>query len=604
MQIDVNSNTLLENRYLIKDINRKSVETPNEMILRVAKFIASAEDFPESYVKLFFDIMNTLKFLPSTPILANAGVPRMNCLSSCFVLGIDDTLESIFETLKNSALVFKQGGGVGINFSKLRPEGAILGSTKGESSGVISFMRLFDTMVDIVKQGGIRRGAMMSVLNVYHPEIEAFIESKIENSKNHKVFSNMNISVLIDNNFIKACNNDDYIELVNPNGKQVVKKVRALDIFEKIVKCSWKCGDPGVIFKERLNKDNHIINDSVECVNPCGEQPLLVNESCNLGSLNLEAFVKKTNFNINPLKFNSENVYESLFEYFDFEELERVTRIAVRFLDDVIDVGEYVIHDVDIKSRDNRKIGLGVMGFANLLYRLFIPYNDERALILARSIMKLIYNTALEESIIVGREKSPFPNIDNSDIEIPRRNSNLITIAPTGSISQIAGTSSGIEPNFHLAYSRNGFEYINKPILDYLKNKYPIPLDYLCVINKIIRGDMSLLNEEEKRVFITAHDLKYEEHIAMQEAFQENIDNAISKTINLKSDATIDDVRNVFLLSFKSNIKGITVFRDKCLDEQVVNKLDEKCDLCEGEMIFDGKCYRCSKCGYSNKCSV
>jgi ribonucleoside-diphosphate reductase alpha chain len=601
VELSENSIELLKKRYLLKDENENILETPEQLFRKISKIVASVEIDKEKYEENFYNIMNELLFLPSTPILANIG-NKNACLSACFVLGIEDNMESIFNTLKNTAIIFKNGGGVGINFSKLRPENDIISTTRGRSSGVLSFMSLFDKVIDVVKQGGIRRGAMMGVLSVYHPDIEKFIKSKINNVSGEKIFTNMNISVLIDDNFIRKYFNDEKIKLVNPRTNECVKEVKAIKIFNDIVESSWLCGDPGILFYDRLNYSNYVEDEKIMCVNPCGEQPLFVNESCNLGSLNLEKFVKVNNYKI--LEINKENCMNVLENFINFDKLEYTIRNAIRFLDDVIDINNYVFKEIEKKTKSYRKIGLGVMGFANMLYRLFIPYSDPMACVVAEEIMNFIYTISKDESIKIALEKGTFPEHDNTLCRDYIRNANILTIAPTGSISQIADTSSGIEPNFYLFYSRNGLRYINKPLIEYLKYKYNDNKVVYSIVNKMINNDYSMLDEYERKVFVTSLQINPSIHIKIQESFQKYIDNAISKTINLPQNATRDDIISIFHMAFESNIKGITIFRDKSLPSQVVETLSNKCEICGGNMFFDGKCYKCISCGYSNLCQI
>jgi ribonucleoside-diphosphate reductase alpha chain len=611
-ELTENAIKLLEQRYLKKDDNFKVVETPDEMFHRVAKFIANVEkpENKERYEKHFYKMLSNLEFMPNTPTLSNANSNKLNCLSACFVLDIEDTIEDIFNTLKNTALIFKQGGGVGINFSKLRPEGDILSSTKGTSTGAISFMKLFDDMVNVVKQGGIRRGAMMSVLSVYHPEIEEFIKMKRHNgTAKDKVFTNMNISVLVDNNFIYAVKQDKDIELVNPHTKKIVKKVNARSIFNEIIKSAWMSGDPGLLFFERLNDGNNIYVDTINCVNPCGEQPLVANESCNLGSINLESFIIKNNYEFEEFSFNRDNFVEVFKNYIDFERLIKVIKYSVRFLDNVIDAGEFILPEIKAQTLRNRKIGLGLMGFANMLYRLGIPYDDTNGRVFAECLMDFVKKYAFNTSEELGNEKGVFPNYDLSVFKliIKRRNANILTLPPTGSISQIVGTSSGIEPNYELAYRRNGFEYINKPFYDYLMYLYNDKEVVNDFLNQYIYNSkiaMNKLSSKSIKVFKIANEIEPIYHIRMQETFQKYVDSAISKTINLPNSATEMDIKEIYNYALDSTIKGITVFRDGCLQDQVIVKINNTCSECGGNMKFDGKCYRCDKCGHSDFCSL
>ena len=699
MKLTENSMRVLERRYLRKDEYGRTIESPEEMLWRVAGWVALAEspDRREYWTNEFYKVMDDLDFLPNSPTLMNAGKER-GLLSACFVIPIEDSIDGIFNALRWAALVSKEGGGTGFSFSRLRPKGDLVKSTCGVASGPLSFMELFNHTTEVVMQGGMRRGANMGVLNVDHPDIIDFIKAKTDNDK----FTNFNISVGITNDFMKAVEADQDWNLVNPRNGQIVKTVKAKELFDLIVDCAWRTGDPGLLFLDTINDNNPVPNcGRIESSNPCvtgdtivitsngdkrideittndfvltynveenvlryekvvwcgltrknadvieielengitlkltpdhkvytqnrgyveasrlsendellinmlvnnittstirkiknvsnedvyditvkrnhnffannvlvhncGEQPLIPFESCNLGSINLLNFYKDNGIDWNRLK--------------------DIIRIAVRFLDDVIDVNYYPISQIEETTKKTRKIGLGIMGWADLLYKLGIPYNSQKALSLAEKVMRFITETGREESCALAEERGVFPAWEGSIWEkrgIKVRNATITTIAPTGTISLVAGVSSGIEPNFALAYRRKAFAkesqgeetlvYVNPILIDRLKN---LNLYTENMINQIIeKGSLQHIDgipESIKEIFVTAHDIAPEWHIKMQAAFQRYTDNAVSKTINLPSNATKEAVANAFMLAYGLNCKGITVFRDGCKGEQVLN---------------------------------
>ena len=562
-----NAVTVLERRYLKRDEYGNLLEQPRDMFLRVARNIASAE---KNYNKTdkeireiekqFFDIMTDLDFLPNSPTLMNAG-RELQQLAACFVLPVGDSMSAIFEALKETALIQKSGGGVGYSFSNIRPKNDVVLSTKGVSSGPISFMTVFNAATDTIKQGGTRRGANMGILRVDHPDILEFITAKEDNEK----LTNFNISVGVTEAFMKAVENDDEYEVINPRTKEVVSRYKAREVFGKIIYQAWKNGDPGIIFLERLNKDNptpHI--GIIESTNPCGEQPLLPYEACNLGSINLANMIKEDDGIVSV----------------DYEKLKSLVKTSVRFLDDVIDVSRYPLEKISAMVKANRKIGLGVMGFADMLIRLGIPYNSEEALEVSKNIMSFINDVSREASRELAAERGPFPNFKGSIYDSPEgyeiRNATTTTIAPTGTLSIIAGCSSGVEPLFAVSFVKNVmdndklvevnpyFEKIAKEEGFYTKE----------LMEKIARHgslkDMEEIPSQYRRIFVTAHDIPPVWHVRMQASFQRFTDNAVSKTVNFPNDATVEDVEEVYMLAYRLGCKGITIYRDKSRESQVL----------------------------------
>ncbi len=560
MKLTENSMRVLERRYLRKDEYGRTIESPEEMLWRVAGWVALAEspDRREYWTNEFYKVMDDLDFLPNSPTLMNAG-KEDGQLSACFVLPIEDSMDGIFTTLKNTALIHKSGGGTGFNFSHLRPHGDAVKSTNGVASGPVSFMELFDHTTEIVMQGGMRRGANMGILNCNHPDIVRFVKAKVEENR----LTNFNISVGITDSFMKAVKENKDWELINPRNGEIVNTVKARDLFNLFVEYAWRTGDPGLLFLDTIQKHNPIKGSVIEASNPCGETPLLPYESCNLGSINLL------------------NFYDSKTNDIDYYRLKDVVKTAVRFLDNIIDVNCYPIPEIERATKATRKIGLGVMGWADLLYKLKIPYNSERALELANKVMCYIREKAHLYSYELAKEKGTFPLFNPDDFPFEVRNATITTIAPTGTISLIAGVSGGIEPNFALAYQRKAFTkeakgeetliYINPILLRELKDRGLYSED---LVSKIMeKGSLKDLDvpDDIKQVFVTAHDISPDWHVKMQAAFQKYVDNAVSKTINMPHNATIDDVYNAFMLAYDLGCKGITIFRDGCKSGQVLN---------------------------------
>lgn len=552
MELTENALKVLRARYLLKDEEGDVIETPEEMFERVSKTVASAESLYKGntveWEEKFYTLMTDLKFLPNSPTLMNAG-KDMGQLAACFVLPVDDSMNSIFDTLKNAALILQSGGGTGFSFSRLRPKADIVRSTGGIASGPVSFMRIYNTATEVIKQGGARRGANMGILRIDHPDILEFI--KIKRSEGE--LTNFNISVAVTDIFMDALKNNEEYELINPRSKAVVGKLKARVIFDEMVESAWETGDPGTIFIDRINRANptpHI--GTMESTNPCGEQPLLPYEACILGSMNLSKYVKNGK------------------KHIDWDSLSIDIRTAVRFLDNSIDVNKYPIQKIEEMHKGNRKIGLGVMGWADMLILLNIPYNHKEAFSLARDLMRFARATAREASVELAEVRGVFPNFKGSiydHIGMPRvRNATTTTIAPTGTLSIIADCSSGIEPLFALAYKRLILDAelyeINRYFFEIAKDRgfYSEELEKKVIEKGHLRG-IKDVPKEIKKLFKTAHEIHPEDHIEMQACFQEYTDNAVSKTINMPYRSKKEDVARAFLLAYEKGCKGITIFR-------------------------------------------
>jgi ribonucleoside-diphosphate reductase alpha chain len=558
-KLTVNALEVLRQRYLLKDLNERIIETPAQMFKRIAKAIAKPEEKyggdPKKSEEAFYSIMTRLEFIPNSPTLFNAGTP-LGQLSACFVLPVEDSLDGIFTSVKNMALIEQTGGGVGFNFSRLRPKGDIVKSTKGVASGPVSFMRVFDTSTEIIKAGGKRRGAMMAILRVDHPDVLEFITSKQQPG----FLSNFNISVAVTDDFMKALEENGEYWLVNPRNNEKTGKLIAKDVWNLMAKSAWQSGDPGIVFIDEINRHNPTPQfGKIESTNPCGELPLLPYESCNLGSINLSRIVEERKI--------------------DWERLRQTVRNGVHFLDNVVDENKYPMKEIDEITRANRKIGLGVMGFADMLIKLGIPYDSEEALSIGEKTMKFIEEEALKKSMELGEERGSFPNFDGSiwkDKYPAMRNATVTTVAPTGTISIIAGCSSGIEPIFAISFIRNVLSgtrlFETNPLFETMSKDRGFYSAKL--LEEIARtGSVQKIEgvpDDIKRLFVTALNIKPEWHIKMQAAFQKHTDNAVSKTVNLPTEATADDVRNIYELAWKLKCKGVTVFRYGSKPEQVL----------------------------------
>jgi ribonucleoside-diphosphate reductase alpha chain len=562
---------VLRERYLRRKGNGQIVETPEEMCWRVATAIATAEESwgktPEeiqAIAEQFYELIVTRKFLPNSPTLMNAGVKGNLQYSACFVLPVQDSMPGIFEAVKQAAIIHQSGGGTGFSFSRLRPKGSLVKSSGGKASGPVSFMRVFDAATDAVKQGGRRRGANMGILRIDHPDILEFITCKVDGG-----ITNFNISVAATDKFMQAVERDEEYELVAPHTGEVTGRLQARQVFDKIVQSAWASGDPGMVFIDRVN--NSPANPTpelgqIEATNPCGEQPLFPNEACNLGSINLALFARPE---------VSGNGHRSDVAW---DDLERTVRLAVRFLDDVIEVNPYPLPEIDKAVRSNRRIGLGIMGWADMLFALGIPYDSPKSLVLAEEIMGFIRQIGHDEDAKLAKERGPFPNWERSIYyhDRPRRNATVTTIAPTGSISIIAGCSSGIEPAFALAFrhvaGERQLQFVN-PVFERVARQQGFynPELMAQVTRRGHVGGLADVPEEIRQVFVTAHEVAPEWHVRMQAAFQKHTDNGVSKTINMPNSATVQDVANAYKLAYREGCLGITVFRDGCKSEQVLH---------------------------------
>ncbi|MFW6102049.1 MAG: vitamin B12-dependent ribonucleotide reductase [Chloroflexota bacterium] len=562
LKLSVNAARVLEQRYLLKDESGQILETPSQLFRRVAHAIAGVEkDFDqaadvESLEEEFYGLMSNLEFLPNSPTLMNAGT-ALGQLSACFVLPVEDSIIDIFEALRNMAVIHQSGGGTGFSFSHLRPKGDVVRSTKGIASGPVSFMRIFDTATEVIKQGGRRRGANMGILRADHPDIMEFVTSKDVKAS----LQNFNISVGVADEFMQAVSNGGTQPLTNPRTGKESGSIQADKLFGEIINQAWRTGDPGMIFLDRINRDNPTPQlGLIEATNPCGELPLLPYESCNLGSINLSRMVTG--------------------DQIDWTKLGRVVNLTVHFLDNVIEANKFPVAEIEKTTRGNRKIGLGVMGFADALIRLGIPYDSEEALEMAERIIGFISEEAHKASERLASERGAFPNFSGSVHDQPGkpklRNATVLSIAPTGTISILAGCSSGIEPIFALSFVRNVMEGTQlleiNPLFEQVARErgfFSWKLMEKVAKQGTVKG-IDEIPEEIRRLFVTDWDIEPRWHVRMQAAFQKYVDNSVSKTVNLPAEATIKDVRQTYLLAHKLGCKGITIYRYGSKEKQVL----------------------------------
>ena len=596
---------VLKRRYLIKDNEERVIETAGELFARVAKFIAEADrNYGADDAKVdktaqkFFDVIANLEFMPNSPTLMNAG-KELGQLSACFVLPVGDSMEEIFETNKNAAMIHKSGGGTGFSFSRLRPKGSIVASTHGVASGPVSFMKVYNASTEAVKQGGTRRGANMGILRVDHPDILEFISCKDDINE----VTNFNISVAITASFMQAVGEKKKYPLINPRtGKTHIKdgkevELEANEVFDQIVEHAWRTGEPGIVYIDRMNKRNPTFPyETIEATNPCGEQPLPPYDSCNLGSVNLGKFV----YEKLPSDYSKSEPEKGI----DWDKFGSAVRTGVHFLDNVIDQNRYPLKEIEIQTRLNRRIGLGVMGWADMLIKLGLPYNSKPAFELAEKVMSFVESEAAKQSSELAKTRGRFANWENSIYKtdnVAMRNATVTTIAPTGTISIIAGCSSGIEPYYSIAFQRN--------ILDgtVLKEVNPLFERVACdeefysekLINEVSSkrslADIEEVPDNVKALFLTAADISPGDHIRMQAVFQEHCDSSVSKTINFAESATKEDVRQAFLLAYELDCKGVTIYRDFSRPGQVlsttkIDKVDinKKRDVKERPQVLEG----------------
>ncbi len=586
LKLSLNAVRVLERRYLLKNNQGRVVETPSGMFHRVARAVASADKLYNERANVekseedFYRLMASLEFLPNSPTLMNAGTD-IGQLSACFVLPVGDSIDEIFEALKFMAIIHKSGGGTGFSFSSLRPKGDLVKSTMGVASGPVSFMQIFNAATDVIKQGGRRRGANMGIMRVDHPDIIEFITSK----EKEGALANFNISVAVTDEFMEAVKKDEEYNLINPRTGKPEKKLRAKDVFDLIVTTAWRTGDPGIVFLDEINRHNPTPDvGKIESTNPCGEVPLLPYESCNLGSINLSRMVVDGEV--------------------DWDRLKETVRTAVHFLDNVIDVNNYPLPQIEKSTKANRKIGLGVMGFAEMLLELNIPYDSEEAVALAEKVMKFISDEARKMSVEIAEKRGSFPNFKGSIWRKKgykaMRNATSTSIAPTGSISIIGGTTSGIEPLFAVSFVRNvmGTQLFEvNPLFEKAARErgfYSTELMQRVAKNGSPRG-IKEIPVDIQRVFVTALDIAPEWHVKMQAAFQKHTDNAVAKTVNLPHEASLEDVRKIFLLAHDLKCKGVTVYRYGSKSEQVlytspVSGIKNGKQFVEADSEYAGEC--------------
>ena len=567
-----NAETVLSKRYYRKGPDGKPLEDARALFWRVSSSIAQEEAKydastwkEEDLARAFYDLLSQGVFLPNSPTLMNAGC-ELGQLSACFVLPVGDSIEEIFDAVKYAAMIHKSGGGTGFSFSRLRPKDSRVGSTGGVASGPVSFLRIFNTATEQIKQGGTRRGANMGILRVDHPDILDFIRAKEKEGE----FNNFNLSVGLTEAFMEAVDADSEYPLLDPHSREECGRLKAREVFDLLVHKAWASGDPGIVFLDRINRDNPTpAQGEIESTNPCGEQPLLPYEACNLGSINLARFVQ-------PARRADDAAREGV----DWQALRRVIHLAVRFLDNVIDASRFPLDLITERVRSNRKIGLGVMGWADMLFQLGVAYNSQEALDLAEDVMRFVQEEGRAASIQLAEERGPFPTFGESLYALkgmkPQRNATVTTIAPTGTLSIIGGCSSGVEPLFALCFARNVMDgerlvevnpYFEAALLS-TNDHTPELMEAVAACGSI--QDMDFLPAELRRVFVTAMDISAEAHLRMQAAFQKYTDNAVSKTVNLANNATVEDIEHIYRLAYELDCKGVTVYRDGCKSMQVL----------------------------------
>jgi len=572
LKLPLNSVQVLERRYLLKDDEGKVIETPSQLFFRVAKFIASNETkygadekTVQYYQQAFYQIMTNFEFLPNSPTLMNAGT-NLGQLAACFVLPVDDDIPAIFDAVKYTAVIHKSGGGTGFSFSNLRPKGDFVKSTAGVASGPISFMRIFDVATEVVKQGGKRRGANMGVLSIWHPDIEDFISAK----QTPGVLENFNVSIAVDDEFMKAVDKNEDYSLKNPRNREGIRKINARSLFKLIAYSAWKSAEPGLLYIDTINKENPTPKFPINATNPCGEVPMPDYESCNLGSINLDSFV--------DMDWTKGNWKKKV----NWNRLSYVVRLAVQFLDNVIDLNKYPIPQIKERTQYHRRMGLGIMGFSKMLVKIGVRYDSPEALEIAEHTMKFITDEARKMSHELGRARGSFPGFKESKWAKKydaMRNATVTSIAPTGTISMISNTSSGIEPMFALAYIKNVMDgtklYYSDEVFEHVLKVRGLYTPELMqkVIDSGSVQEMDEIPKELKEVFVVSHDIKAEYHVKMQAAFQKHTDLAVSKTINLPPEASVEDVENSYLLAWKLGCKGITIYRDGSRGPGVLTKV-------------------------------
>lgn len=597
LKLPVNTIEVLKRRYLLKDEDRRIVETPSELFRRVAHHVAQAESNyrsdvgPHEVEDAFYRMMRNREFLPNSPTLMNAGTP-LGQLSACFVLPVEDSIEGIFRTLADMARIHQTGGGTGFSFSRLRPRGDFVGSTKGRASGPLSFMGIFDKATEVIVQGGRRRGANMGVLGCDHPDIVDFVEAKIGSD----AFRNFNLSVGATDRFVRAVADNRSFDLVNPRTGRSVKRLGARSLFDLIVNAAWRTGDPGLIFLDQVNRRNPTPDlGRIEATNPCGEVPLLPYESCMLASINLDAMTRRSDAD---RELGSASV--------DWGRLRTTIQQGIRFLDNVVDINRHPLESIRMATVGNRKVGLGVMGFADMLIRLGIPYNSKEAVAFAGRLMRFIHAESVKASEKLAAERGVFPNFERS-IYARRsrrlRNATVNTIAPTGTISILAGCSSGIEPLFAVSFVRNVLSgtrlFETNPLFEKCaRTRGFYSRELMAEVAKCPSlGRIKGIPRDVKRLFVTAFDVPARQHLEIQAAFQKYTDNAVSKTINLSAEATVEDVRDIYLQAHRMKCKGITVYRYGSKSGQVLSvsedqdmRRDEPSDFIAADTDYAGGC--------------